>query len=303
MKVVEVRGLKKYYGDVKAVDGISFSLEAGQIVALLGPNGAGKTTTVEILEGLRKKDEGEIFYFGKKVELIDESIKRQIGVQLQKGSFFENLTVKETIELFAGLYGMKIDKTWVRQLVEMVMLEEKINSRVKTLSGGQMQRLSFAIAIVNDPKIVFLDEPTTGLDPQARRHMWSLIAELKKKGKTVLLTTHYMEEAEKLADYVLIMDHGKIIAEGTVDQLVSSLDMEDYIEFTVDNVELFLQNVPDVRRADHGKLVLATKNVEEDVQKLFSVAKRFELKIDDLVVRRPNLEDVFLHLTGRSLRD
>ncbi|WP_052463468.1 ABC transporter ATP-binding protein [Thermotoga caldifontis] len=303
MRLLEVQGLKKYYGNVKAVDGISFSLEEGQILALLGPNGAGKTTTVEILEGLRRKDEGRIFYFGREIEVVDETIKKQMGVQLQKGAFFENLTVRETIELFAGLYGVKLNRSRTREIVEMVMLEEKMNSRVKTLSGGQMQRLSFAVAIVNDPKIVFLDEPTTGLDPQARRHIWELIADLKRKGKGVLLTTHYMEEAERLADRILIMDHGKIIAEGTLDRLVNSLDMEDYVEFTVDNADLFLQHMAEVKRANHNRLVLATKNVEESVQKIFAVAKRLDLKIDDLIVRRPNLEDVFIHLTGRSLRD
>ncbi len=195
-------------------------------MALLGPNGAGKTTTVEIIEGLREKDDGEIFYFEKKVDHIDKTVKSQIGVQLQKTAFFEYLTVYETIELFAGLYNVKVQKSDIERLMNLVALQEKAKSRVRTLSGGQLQRLALAVSLVNDPKILFLDEPTTGLDPQARRHVWEIIEQLKQEGKTIFLTTHYMEEAEKLADRVLIMDHGKIIASGTVQELIRSIEME-----------------------------------------------------------------------------
>ncbi|WP_448522978.1 ABC transporter ATP-binding protein [Pseudothermotoga sp.] len=303
MSVLQVKNLKKYYGNVKAVDGVSFRVEQGQIVALLGPNGAGKTTTIEIIEGLRKKDEGEIFYFGRKVETIDEEIKKMLGVQLQKSAFLDNLTVKETLELFSGLYGISLKPSQLRELVETVMLEEKMNSRVKTLSGGQMQRLALAIALVNDPKIVFLDEPTTGLDPQARRHVWQIVRGLVEKGKTVLLTTHYMEEAQELADYVLIMDHGKIIAEGTVDDLIKMLNMESYLEFVVEDPKAFLEKIPGAKIVNGEKMIVPTKKVEDDVQKIFILAKNEGLSIENLVVRRPNLEDVFLSLTGRYLRD
>ncbi|WP_448536101.1 ABC transporter ATP-binding protein [Pseudothermotoga sp.] len=303
MSVLEVKNLKKYYGSVKAVDGVSFRVEPGQIVALLGPNGAGKTTTIEIIEGLRKKDEGEIFYFGRKVDTIDEEIKKMLGVQLQKSAFLDNLTVKETLELFSGLYGISLKPSQLRELVETVMLEEKMNSRVKTLSGGQMQRLALAIALVNDPKIVFLDEPTTGLDPQARRHVWQIVRGLVEKGKTVLLTTHYMEEAQELADYVLIMDHGKIIAEGTVEDLIKMLNMESYLEFVVEDPKAFLEKIPGAKIVNGEKMIVPTKNVEDDVQKIFILAKNEGLSIENLVVRRPNLEDVFLSLTGRYLRD
>jgi ABC-2 type transport system ATP-binding protein len=303
LSVLQVKNLKKYYGSVKAVDGVSFKVEQGQIVALLGPNGAGKTTTIEIIEGLRKKDEGEIFYFGRKVETIDEEIKKMLGVQLQKSAFLDNLTVKETLELFSGLYGISLKPSQLRELVEMVMLEEKMNSRVKTLSGGQMQRLALAIALVNDPKIVFLDEPTTGLDPQARRHVWQIVKGLVERGKTVLLTTHYMEEAQELADYVLIMDHGKIIAEGSVDELIKMLDMESYLEFVVERPAVFLERMPGARMLNGERITVPTKKVEGDVQKIFILAKNEGLNIENLVVRRPNLEDVFLSLTGRYLRD
>lgn len=303
MNVIVVRNLKKYYGSVKAVDGIDLEVEEGSVVALLGPNGAGKTTTVEILEGLRKKDSGEIYYFGRKVEQIDEEIKSQMGVQLQKTAFFEYLTVQETIELFAGLYGAGMDRKRAIELIELVSLREKLKSKVKTLSGGQLQRLAFAVALVNDPKILFLDEPTTGLDPQARRHIWEIIAELKKKGKTIFLTTHYMEEAERLADKVFIMDHGKIITSGTVNELVSSLEMESYIEFSIDKPELLREQFRDLRSSDHDRFILTASNVEETIHTLLTKAKQLGIVVDNVVIRRPNLEDVFLKLTGRSLRD
>lgn len=303
LNAIVVRNLRKYYGSVKAVDGVDLDVEEGTVVALLGPNGAGKTTTVEIMEGLRKKDSGEIYYFGRKVERIDEEIKSQMGVQLQKTAFFEYLTVQETIELFAGLYGVKVDKKRVIELVEIVALQEKLKSKVKNLSGGQLQRLSFAVALVNDPKILFLDEPTTGLDPQARRHTWQIIEELKKKGKTIFLTTHYMEEAEKLADKVYIMDHGKIIASGTVAQLVNLLEMDSYIEFTADNPHVLQREIAELKLSDHDRLILPTSNVEESIHMLLTKAKQLGIVIDNVVIRRPNLEDVFLNLTGRSLRD
>ncbi|KUK20307.1 ABC transporter ATP-binding protein, partial [Pseudothermotoga lettingae] len=252
MKAIIVKNLKKYYGAVKAVDDISFDVNQGEVVALLGPNGAGKTTTIEILEGLRKKDSGEIYYFDRKVDHIDKEIKKRIGVQLQKTAFFEYLTVQETVELFAGLYDMKVDKKTLKNLVELVSLGEKAKSRVKNLSGGQLQRLALITALVNEPEIIFLDEPTTGLDPQARRYVWQIIETLKKQGKTILLTTHYMEEAERLADRVLIMDHGKIIASGTVWQLVESLNMDSYIEFTVDDVE----KIAELRKEIDGMEIL-----------------------------------------------
>ncbi|MFN4190479.1 MAG: ABC transporter ATP-binding protein [Pseudothermotoga sp.] len=303
MNVIVVKNLKKYYGTTKAVDGVSFEVPQGQVVALLGPNGAGKTTTVEIIEGLRKKDEGEIYYFGEKVDQIDKNVKAQIGVQLQKSAFFDYLTVYETIELFAGLYNVQAKKEYIEKLIDLVALGEKTKSRVKNLSGGQLQRLALAVALVNDPKILFLDEPTTGLDPQARRHLWKIIEDLKEKGKTIFLTTHYMEEAEKLADKVLIMDHGKIIASGTVQELIRMVKMDSYIEFSADDSQLLLKEISDLRVTNHDRLVLPAVDVEESIHRLLNKAKQLNVSIDNIVIRRPNLEDVFLNLTGRSLRD
>lgn len=303
MDIIVVKNLKKYYGATKAVDGVSFEVSEGQVVALLGPNGAGKTTTVEIIEGLRKKDDGEIYYFGRKINQIDKSVKAQIGVQLQKTAFFEYLTVYETIELFAGLYNIQVKKSDVERLIDLAALQEKAKSKVKNLSGGQLQRLALAVALVNDPKIVFLDEPTTGLDPQARRHVWELIEQLKQKGKTIFLTTHYMEEAEKLADKVFIMDHGKIIASGTVQELVRLINMDSYIEFSTTNSQVLLKEIANLRVVNHERLVLPVTDVEESIHMLLNKAKQLNINIDNVIIRRPNLEDVFLNLTGRSLRD
>jgi ABC-2 type transport system ATP-binding protein len=303
LKIVAVNDLRRYYGQVKAVDGISFEVEEGTVVAMLGPNGAGKTTTVEILEGLRKKDSGEIYYFGKKLDQVNESIKSLIGVQLQKTAFFEYLTVYETIELFSALYGQKVDRKKVGSLIELVSLNEKAKTKVKELSGGQLQRLSLAVALANDPKIVFLDEPTTGLDPQARRHVWGIIDGLRAQGKTIFLTTHYMEEAERLSDYVLIMDHGKIIAQGTVDSLLDSMEMESYIEFWTDRPEKLSQRIEGLALINHDKFKMPAQNVEEAMHRLLSLSRTLDVKIDNIMIRRPNLEDFFLNLTGRLLRE
>jgi ABC-type multidrug transport system, ATPase component len=210
------------------------------------------------------------------------------------------------VELFAGLYDMKVDKKTLKNLVELVSLGEKAKSRVKNLSGGQLQRLALITALVNEPEIIFLDEPTTGLDPQARRYVWQIIETLKKQGKTILLTTHYMEEAERLADRVLIMDHGKIIASGTVWQLVESLNMDSYIEFTVDDVEKIAElrkEIDGMEILEEQRATLATNDVEETIQVLLNRVKQMGFQIDNITIRRPNLEDVFLHLTGRYLRD
>src|ERR1043166_8206683 len=209
MPAIEVQGLVKSYGGTRAVDGISFSVNEGEIFGMLGPNGAGKTTTVEILEGLRESDGGSAEVLGFDIRRNGDKVKQQIGVALQTATLATNLTPFELLELFGGFYQRSVPPD---SLLERLGLNEKRDARVQTLSGGQQQRLSVALALVNDPRIVFLDEPTTGLDPQARRTLWEVIEEMRASGKTVLLTTHYMEEAERLCDRVAIMDHGKILA-------------------------------------------------------------------------------------------
>lgn len=301
--VIRVVDLRKSYGDVKALDGISFEIYKGEIFALLGPNGAGKTTTMEILEGLRKPDSGEIYYFGEKVKVIGSEIKERMGVQLQDPAFFDQLTVKETLEIFRGLYKKGRD---LNELINMMGLGEKIKSKVKNLSGGQLKRLAIAVALVNDPDIVFLDEPTTGLDPQARRAVWDIISQMRSEGKTIFLTTHYMEEAEKLADRVFIIDHGRIIAKGTVDELIGSLNMESVIVFELR--ENPIENSKELKssgilKVGENRYEISTKNLEDDLSRLFDLSKSMGFDIENLTIRKPNLEDVFLKLTGRSLRD
>lgn len=218
--IIEVKDLTKKYGDFVAVNDISFAVEDGETFGILGPNGAGKTTTLEMIEGLKRPTSGTIMLAGLDVERQTDEVKSVIGVQLQASTFFEGLNLIELIETFAALYGRKAD---AMQLLNEVQLTDKAKAQVKELSGGQKQRFSIAVGLVNDPKVLFLDEPTTGLDPQARRHLWDLVKMIKSKGKTVILTTHYMDEAEVLCDRIAIMDAGKIIALDTPNQLIKDL--------------------------------------------------------------------------------
>jgi ABC-2 type transport system ATP-binding protein len=218
--VIEVANLVKRYGDLTAVDGITFTVYQNEIFGMLGPNGAGKTTTLEILEGLRQPTSGSIRVVGLDVTRQPRAVKQRIGVQLQASSFFEHLNLVELLELFGDLYGRTVDAMAILRDVE---LEEKAKSEVKKLSGGQKQRFSIAAALVNDPEILFLDEPTTGLDPQARRHLWDLVSKIRATGKTILITTHYMEEAEVLCDRVAVVDRGHIIAMNSPSSLIGEL--------------------------------------------------------------------------------
>jgi len=291
VKIVEVKNLKKYYKDVKAVDGISFNVEEGSIFALLGPNGAGKTTTVEILEGLRKRDSGEVKLFGETVDDIPKEMKKRIGVQLQKSAFFNYLTVGETLSLFRELYGRGYK---VREISEIVHLVDKEKSLVKNLSGGQLQRLALGVALINDPELIFLDEPTTGLDPQARRMVWGIIKDLKDKGKTIFLTTHYMEEAEYLADVVCIIDHGKIVEMGRPEEIIRRSGLKTVIE--METIEDFV--VEGAEKLDANKYRLIVNDPERVLPEILKSGK-----VSNVMIRKPNLEDVFLKLTGHSLRD
>jgi len=300
--LLRVRDLRKSYGPVRAVDGISFSVEAGTIFALLGPNGAGKTTTVEILEGLRHPDAGEIELFGEKVKRIGPAQKARMGVLLQEGAFEPYLRVQEVLRLFSSFFPRAHDS---RELLSLVGLSDKARALVKTLSGGQKKRLALAVALLNDPELLFLDEPTTGLDPQARRHVWEITAELRRQGKAVFLTTHYMEEAETLADWVAIMDHGRIIAEGTPQDLIRRFGTETLLEFEMPK-EAFpelSQLFPGKARQDAERVTLAVQNLPQDLSSLLSWASGKGVALRNLLVRQPNLEDVFLSLTGRRLRD
>ena len=220
IKIIEVIDLHKSYGSLKAVDGVSFTVAAGEVFGILGPNGAGKTTTVEILEGMRPPDGGIARINSVDVQKDPRGVKAVIGIQLQASAFFDNLNLTEILELFASIYRRRAD---TRAILAQVELEDKAKSRFKILSGGQQQRFSIAAALVNDPLVLFLDEPTTGLDPQARHHMWELINQFKAEGRTILLTTHYMEEAEELCDRVAIMDRGHIVSLDRPDNLIDGL--------------------------------------------------------------------------------
>jgi ABC-2 type transport system ATP-binding protein len=302
--VIRVRGLIKRYGDVVAVDGIDFDVAAGEVFGLLGPNGAGKTTTVEILEGLRTPDAGEVSVLGVDVAEGAASLKPRIGVSLQTASMYPKLTVVEVIDLFRSFYR---ESRPTADLIDMLELGERRNARTKDLSGGQRQRLAVALALVNDPELVFLDEPTTGLDPAARRALWDLIRGLKAAGRSVLLTTHYMEEAEVLCDRLAIMDHGRILEMGTVDELISKRFKERAVRFDatdgIDDAELaHLASVTSVKHDDDAVL-LYSSDVAATVGALLALTEAHGLEPQNLGIRRATLEDVFLDLTGRAMRD
>ena len=298
-EVVEVEGLVKRYGEITAVAGISFQVYEGEIFGMLGPNGAGKTTTVECIEGLRIPDEGRIHVFGLPVGPQTEAIKARIGVQLQTTALYPRLTVRETLELFASFYAHHRS---VDELIEMVGLKEREKALVKDLSGGQQQRLSLALALINDPEIIFLDEPTLGLDPQARRNAWDIITTMRNEGKTIFLTTHYMEEAERLCDRVAIIDYGHIIALDSPEALIKRHFRERAVVFEAEEVdEETLKALPGVThvRCDGPEVTLYTTDAPATLAALVDQ----EESLSDLHVRRATLEDVFLKLTGRRLRD
>ncbi len=303
--ILEVEGLKKHYNDVKAVDGISFKVLKGEVFTLLGPNGAGKTTTLEILEGLKKHDEGTITLFGTKIKNgLPIPLKEKMGVVLQENNFLDHLSVVEILKTFKNFYSNGLE---IEEVLKIVSLTEKKNAKVEKLSGGQRQRLAIGVAIIGDPQLIFMDEPTTGLDPQSRRNIWDMIVNLKKLGKTIFLTTHYMEEAEFLSDYIYIMDHGKIIAKGTVQRLISSFGGKRVIEAHLkldegkktELRELFHDSV----EFEDSKVILKTFELPSIMKKFLDWTENKQLKIEDLIVRQSNLEDVFLKLTGRRLRD
>ena len=302
--VIRVNDLKKYYGEVRAVDGVTFEVQTGEIFGLLGPNGAGKTTTVEILEGLREPDSGEVRVLGLDVAKDADALKPRIGVSLQTAAMYPKLTVVELIDLFRSFYPKSRP---TEELIEALGLGERRKAQSKELSGGQRQRLAVALALVNDPELVFLDEPTTGLDPAARRALWTLVEELKTKGTTVLLTTHYMEEAEILCDRIAIIDHGKVLEMGTVEELVSNHFKERAVRFDTNEAldKALLDPLPGVTSVaiDETDTLVYTRDVGATIGALLDAADTRGVEPGNLGIRRASLEDVFLALTGRALRD
>jgi len=302
--VIAVRDLAKSYGAVKAVDGVSFEVARGEVFGLLGPNGAGKTTTVEILEGLRTPDAGDVRVLGIDVTRGTGELKERIGVALQTAALYPKLTVREVLELFASFYKRSRASD---ELIALLDLEEKRATRTQDLSGGQRQRLAVALALVNEPELVFLDEPTTGLDPAARRSLWEIVRDLQAAGRSVLLTTHYMEEAEVLCDRIAIMDHGRVLEIGTVEELVSRRFHERAVRFdriaglTNDRLRAF-PGVTSLKEEGEA-LMLYTKDVPATIGAVLAATEELDVEPANLTVRRPTLEDVFLDLTGRALRD
>lgn len=302
---IACRGLVKIYkGEVAAVRGLDLDVVRGECFGLLGPNGAGKTTTVEILEGLLEATDGDVQILGKRWATDESWLRERIGISFQQTHLPEKLTVRELVTMFRAFFrsGRGVD-----EVIDLVALREKEGARFDTLSGGQRQRLAVACALVGDPELLFLDEPTTGLDPQSRRALWDVILELKRRGGTVLLTTHYMDEAERLCDRVAVVDHGKRIALGTPNELKRSLGGEQIIEVAaaeaLDEVEM--AGLPGVTavRPHAGGYALTVNALHESVPALLAMAERGGAQLSKLATHEATLEDVFVHLTGRHLRE
>ncbi|MFZ4739747.1 MAG: ABC transporter ATP-binding protein [Bacteroidales bacterium] len=304
--IIETHEVYKSFKSVHAVKGISLTIAEGQFVALLGPNGAGKTTLMEMIEGIQKPDKGEILIAGKQWKGNEDELHHIIGLSLQETYFVDKLTVEETLRLFASFYDEKKDR--VSEVIQLVRLDEKRKSYVVNLSGGQRQRLALGIALLNHPKILLLDEPTTGLDPNARREIWQILLELKKNSKTsLLLTTHYMEEAEQLCDYVIIMDKGNILKEGSVTQLLNNENSSKTIEFTLEDTCDFIalnEKTPEIYWDNKiQKGVVHLNEIENDMKTFLGILEKNNLHLKNLECRRKSLDDLFTSLTGRHLNE
>ncbi len=312
-QVIIVQDLLKKYGDFTAVNRVNFEVRHGEVFGLLGPNGAGKTTTMEMIEGLRRPDGGKALVAGYDTQTDLNKVKAVIGVQLQSTSLFDLLTVREIAEMYASFYRNPVP---ILPLLDSMILTDKLNGRVKNLSGGQKQRLAIALALVNDPVVVFLDEPTTGLDPQARRTLWDIILRLKGQGKTIVLSTHYMDEAQILCDRICLMDQGQVIALDSPMNLIHSLSADKTIEFRVPEFEqmsterrerlrTFLQKISFVKNVTERKdlFALYTEDLQGSLTDFVQKADEHGLNLEDLSTRTATLEDVFIRMTGRSLRE
>jgi ABC-2 type transport system ATP-binding protein len=301
-----LRDLRKSFGDVTAVNGLNLEVKRGECFGLLGPNGAGKTTTIEICEGLTSPDSGTVQMLGLSWREHADELRQRIGIQLQETQFPEKLTVEESLRLFRSFFHQGLT---VEQSIQMAQLEEKQKARVGGLSGGQRQRLAMACALVGDPELLFLDEPTTGLDPQSRRNLWELVDRLRMAGRTIVLTTHYMDEAERLCDRVAVMDQGRVIALGTPGELIASVGGEQIVEFAIAASAPFkpstLTEIPGVKshRLDGGLHQLSVSKLHTAVPRIFESLAAEGLELSEFRTHSATLEDVFVALTGRNLRD
>lgn len=301
--VVQVRDIVKQYPGVRAVDEISFTVRKGEIFGMLGPNGAGKTTTIECIEGLRQPDGGHIRVLGLDPQRDGYQLRERIGIQFQSAALPDRIKVWEALDLFASFYQRSVD--WQPLLAQMG-LAEKRDAYLAKLSGGQKQRIFIALALVNDPDLIFLDELTTGLDPQSRRAMWDLVLGIREQGKTVFLTTHFMEEAERLCDRVAIIDHGKIVALDSPSNLITSLGADNRVVFEVGQTldcEI-LSKISDISRVEQiGERVVAYGQKNGLVGEIVNALEAGDIQFENLRTERPNLEDVFLSLTGKEMRN
>ncbi len=302
---IRVDGISKAFGAVQAVDGLSFCVRRKEIFGLLGPNGAGKTTALSIIEGLRPADAGRVDVLGMDINKDAPAIKARIGVQLQTTSFLRDLAAVEQVVLFARLYGRPADRAHAGALLERFELGSKANARPRELSGGQRQRLAIALALVNDPEIVLLDEPTAGLDPQARRLLWAFVRDLRAQGRTIVITTHYMEEAEALCDRVGIIDHGRLLALDSPARLIEELEGLSTITFASSMPIEVVRELPGVVgvSGDGDVMYLQTRDILLALEGLLGQSKRLGISLGSLHIEQPNLEDVFLQHTGRTIRD
>lgn len=301
--VIRCKDVKKHYGELHAVDGVSFDVIQGEIFGMIGPNGAGKTTLMECVEGLRTRDSGSVEVLGMDPERQALQVRERTGLQLQYAALPSRIKVGEALELFSSFYQKPAD--W-RQVLGRLGLGDKTSSYVDKLSGGQRQRVFIALALINNPEVVFVDEITTGLDPQARIAVWDVIRDIRDNGATVFLTTHFMEEAERLCDRVAIVDHGQIVAIDTVPKLIASIGSESRITFTVDGAPPIeaLKAVPGVSAVEHtaGQVVIRGSG-NRLAQQIMGVMADADLPVQDLRSEQPSLEDVFLALTGRNIRE
>jgi len=299
MAAIEVTGLRKVYGGVTAVDGLDLSVGEGEVVALLGPNGAGKTTTVEILEGYRTRDAGTVSVLGHDPQTGGRALRERLGIVLQEAGFEDNFTPRELIRLHAGYYPHPKP---VAEVITLTGLDDKADARVRTLSGGQRRRLDLALGIVGDPDLLFLDEPTTGFDPSARRRAWDLVQGLRNLGATILLTTHYLDEAEHLADRVVVIDHGRVVAQGTPEELAATAGAATVIAFRMpsglDGADLPVLGLD--RRIAGSVVEVRTETPTVDVATIANWAIARGVELDDLTLARPRLEDVYLDLVGEQ---
>ena len=301
---IVVRGLRKQFPKVLAVAGVDLDVAAGEVFGLLGPNGAGKTTTLEMIEGLTPPDAGEIAISGLNWRENAKEIRARIGVQLQATSLYNKITPREALDLFGSYYPKR---RGTEELLALVQLKDKADAYHVTLSGGQAQRLAIALALVNDPEVVFLDEPTAGLDPQGRRSLWEVVRSMRAEGRTTMLTTHYMDEAEALCDRLAILDHGTILRSGTPAELIAGLGIPSVVELTFDGpapaASAFASRLGAEVEARGGVWEIPTRDPKAMLPRVLNAIDAERLEYNQLHVRRATLEDVFLHLTGRSLRE